>query len=116
MSVGITSTWSTLFPSLWADRMRKTIVRCASCNLAKSDRMSGLDPITGEETALFHPRVQTWHEHFRWAADQRTLIGLTTTGRTTIVVLDMNSTLRQDARELWFLTKNYRPGKIIPGQ
>ncbi|HLK56764.1 MAG TPA: HNH endonuclease signature motif containing protein [Chthonomonadaceae bacterium] len=76
---------------------------CASCNLAKSDRVSGVDPLTGEEVALFHPRVQKWQEHFRWAEDQRTLIGLTATGRATIVALVMNSELRQAARELWFL-------------
>jgi 5-methylcytosine-specific restriction endonuclease McrA len=39
---------------------------CASCNLAKSDRSSAHDPLTGEATALFHPRTQNWQEHFRW--------------------------------------------------
>ena len=76
---------------------------CASCNLAKSDRISGVDPLTEQETALFHPRVQIWQEHFQWAEDRRTLTGLTSTGRATIVALDMNSELRQEARNLWFL-------------
>ena len=75
---------------------------CASCNLAKSNRVAGRDPATGEETALFHPRQQLWHEHFEWSVDQKTLIGLTPTGRATIACLDMNNALQQLARPYWF--------------
>ena len=42
---------------------------CASCNLAKSDRISARDPLLGDETALFHPRGQNWADHFRWSDD-----------------------------------------------
>jgi HNH endonuclease len=76
---------------------------CASCNLAKSDRSSALDPQTGKETALFHPRIQNWQEHFGWGEDQQTLIGLTATGRATIAGLSLNSELRQVARQFWFM-------------
>ncbi len=75
---------------------------CASCNLAKSDRASAHDPLTGEETPLFNPRTQRWQEHFRWVEDHKTLEGLTATGRATIVCLDLNSELRQAARRFWF--------------
>jgi HNH endonuclease len=75
---------------------------CASCNLAKADRGSGRDPLTGEEVLLFDPRTQIWRDHFAWAEDQRTLTGLTATGRATITTLDMNSELRQAARPFWF--------------
>jgi len=75
---------------------------CASCNLAKSDRSSALDPQTGEETALFHPRTQNWQDHFRWGEDQQTLFGLTATGRATILGLNLNNELRRIARQLWF--------------
>lgn len=75
---------------------------CASCNLAKSDRISARDPLTGIEVPLFHPRNQVWQEHFRWTEDQRTLVGLTSSGRATLVCLDLNSELRQAAREFWF--------------
>jgi len=75
---------------------------CASCNLAKADRISATDPLTTEVTLLFHPCTQDWHDHFRWGEDQRTLVGLTATGRATIAALDMNNELRQAARQLWF--------------
>ena len=75
---------------------------CASCNLAKADRAFATDPLTAEETLLFHPRTQEWDNHFRWDEDQRTLLGLTATGRATIAALDMNNELRQAARQLRF--------------
>jgi hypothetical protein len=43
-----------------------------------------------------------WSEHFSWEEDQRTVIGRTAIGRATITALDMNSELRQTARQLWF--------------
>lgn len=75
---------------------------CASCNLAKSDRSFWLDPLTDEQEALFHPRQQIWREHFAWSEDQKTLVGLTATGRATIACLDMNNALQQLARPYWF--------------
>jgi hypothetical protein len=77
---------------------------CASCNRAKSDKRTGVDPQTGKEVALFNPRRQVWQDHFRWADDRETLIGLTATGRATVATLDMNSELRKEACRLWFET------------
>jgi hypothetical protein len=74
---------------------------CASCNLAKADRIAGQDPVTGQELLLFHPRIHLWHEHFAWS-DNHTLIGRTPIGRATIAALDMNSEFRLAARHLWF--------------
>jgi 5-methylcytosine-specific restriction endonuclease McrA len=75
---------------------------CASCNLAKADRVRGIDPLTGHDVPPYHPRIHAWHEHFRWAEDHCTLVGVTVTGRATVAALDMNSELRQAAREFWF--------------
>lgn len=76
---------------------------CASCNLAKGNRMSGLDPLTRSEVALFNPRTQIWSEHFKWAGDCQSIEGITPCGRATVVALDMNnSDLRRQARLLWF--------------
>lgn len=72
---------------------------CASCNLAKADRVRGVDPLTGDEAVpLFHPRVDDWQEHFSWSPDRRTLMGRTARGRATIAALDLNGELRQSAR------------------
>ena len=75
---------------------------CASCNLAKSDRVSGSDFLSGTNAPLFHPRLQFWGNHFAWSEDQRQLIRQTATGRATVAMLGMNSELRQAARQLWF--------------
>ena len=64
----------------------------------------GIDPQTGTEAPIFDPRRQHWSDHFRWAEDQQTLIGLTRTGRATIAALDLNSDFRLEARRLWFQT------------
>lgn len=85
-----------------SDAEANRALACASCNLAKANRMSGRDPLTGEEVPLFHPRIQLWEEHFSWSEDQRMLTGRTATGRATIPALDMNSELRLAARPLWF--------------
>ena len=85
-----------------SDAESNRALACASCNLAKADRVSSEDPLTGVGTPLFNPRAQTWEEHFRWADDQEWLEGLTAAGRATVAALDMNSDLRRAARQLWF--------------
>lgn len=85
-----------------SDEESNRALECASCNLAKSDRVSTLDPLTGQETSLFQPRTQRWQDHFRWATDQESLIGITATGRATVLCLDINSELRRVARRFWF--------------
>jgi hypothetical protein len=61
---------------------------CQHCNLHKGPNLSGIDPDTGNVVALFHPRRDSWEDHFA-LADFR-LIGLTSTGRATVRVLAMN--------------------------
>jgi len=75
---------------------------CASCNLAKGERVSAADPASGKTVRLFNPRRQAWGDHFAWAADCRMVVGLTATGRATVAALDLNSELRRAAREFWF--------------
>ena len=45
-----------------------------------------------------------WDQHFRWGDDQQRLIGLSPTGRATVVALDLNAEARLEARRLWFAT------------
>jgi hypothetical protein len=61
---------------------------CFSCNLRKGSNLSGLDPIDRKLTRLFHPRTDSWDEHFAW--EGAWLRGKTAIGRTTIAVLDIN--------------------------
>lgn len=71
------------------DDLENLALACIDCNLAKSSNLSGLDPVTGLLTPLFHPRRDRWAEHFAW--QDLEIVGLTAVGRTTVIVLNMNS-------------------------
>ena len=70
---------------------------CPSCNLKKSDLVSGRDPETGTVVPLFNPRRDAWEEHFRW--EGYCLVGQTAIGRSLIALFDLNSPRRQLIRE-----------------
>ncbi len=59
------------------------------CNSHKGPNIAGIDPESGPLSRLYHPRSDSWGEHFRWSG--ATLAGLTPIGRTTIEVLGINS-------------------------
>lgn len=61
---------------------------CVSCSLRKAARRTAIDPETGEDAPLFHPRRAEWQDHFQW--DGVRVIGLTATGRSTVAALQMN--------------------------
>jgi hypothetical protein len=65
---------------------------CSHCNLHKGPNLTGLDPDGRQIARLFNPRQDLWHEHFAW--DGPLVVGLTATGRASIVVLNMNSGIR----------------------
>jgi hypothetical protein len=67
-----------------------------SCSLREGACAHAIDPQTGAETALFHPRRDTWREHFRW--DGVRVVGLTPVGRATIAALQLNRPLAQAIR------------------
>jgi hypothetical protein len=74
---------------------------CRRCNEKKRDQVTGVDPLTGISTQLFHPHLQKWREHFVWDQPAVKLIGVTSIGRATIVALDMNNPLITFARRRW---------------
>lgn len=70
---------------------------CPGCNLKKSNRMVAIDPTTGEETRLFHPRIDRWGEHLTWQS--YSLVGLTPIGRALITAFDLNHERRRRVRQ-----------------
>lgn len=62
---------------------------CPHCNLHKGPNLTGIDPDSGEICRLFHPRRDTWADHFR--AEGTRIEGQTAIGRTTAWVLDLNA-------------------------
>ncbi len=63
---------------------------CQGCNNHKGIRTQGRDPETDTIAPLFHPRQHLRREHFAWNEDYTQLIGLTPTGRATVIVLHLN--------------------------
>jgi hypothetical protein len=74
---------------------------CVGCNGFKLDFQIGIDPDTKKESSLFNPRTQNWHEHFKWNDDGLNIIGLTATGRATVVRLRMNRDAVVNSRRRW---------------
>ncbi len=74
---------------------------CASCNLSKQAATYGVDPVTGDNVALFNPRTQGWNDHFGWSSDFATIVGLTPAGRATVVRLKMNTLRQVLSRRVW---------------
>jgi hypothetical protein len=74
---------------------------CRSCNLHKSNQLTGWDDVGDVESPLFNPRTDRWVEHFEADIDRGEIRGLTTIGRATVGRLRMNDTTQVAARLLW---------------
>ena len=79
---------------------------CFNCNVAKGTNLSGIDPATGIMERLYHPRRDLWSEHFSWNGPE--IVGLTSVGRTTVAVLNLNHGIRIRQRQL-FLKAGWIP-------
>ena len=69
---------------------------CWRCNRFKGSDLGSFDPDTGEFAFLFNPRTQVWIEHFTLTAGQ--IVGRSPEGRTTAVLLKLNSPERIQER------------------
>ena len=72
------------------DRFENLALCCFACNRRKSGQIDGRDPRSNKIVRLFNPRIHKWHEHFAWAKDKLTIIGLTPIGRATVKTLELN--------------------------
>jgi hypothetical protein len=77
-------------------RLNNLALACLPDNKHKGPNLAGIDPLTGKLVALFHPRRQRWHRHFRWKGP--VLVGRTQTGRATVRVLAINAPDRVQLR------------------
>jgi HNH endonuclease len=66
---------------------------CVGCNVRKSNKTHAPDPIDGEIAPLYNPRVHRWIDHFCWSNDSWLILGLTPTGRASVVALSLNRPL-----------------------
>lgn len=74
---------------------------CRSCNLSKSNHVGGRDDETESTAPLFHPRRDSWEDHFQFNAKSGIISGKTASGRVTVERLRMNSRLQCAARVQW---------------
>jgi hypothetical protein len=79
-----------------SDDLSNLALACDRCNLHKGPNLAAIDPQTGSVAILFHPRRDSWNEHFRWANAE--IVGQTPSGRATVQLLHMNSKRRLQLR------------------
>ena len=90
-----------------ADDEANLALACRSCNVHKGSRLTAPDPDTGTGAPLFHPREQTWADHFVLDFDAGAVRGRTPTGRATAEALRMNDPVQLVARQLWMQLRLY---------
>ncbi|HYW18383.1 MAG TPA: HNH endonuclease [Nodularia sp. (in: cyanobacteria)] len=73
-----------------ANSIDNLALACFHCNRQKSDKLKAFDEQSLSEVPLFNPRTDSWQEHFIWSTDTLSIIGLTPTGRATVVALAFN--------------------------
>jgi hypothetical protein len=84
-----------------SDDMENLCLACELCNQFKWTKTHGIDPETGQQPALFHPRQHIWSEHFTWRLGGEEISGLTACGRATISALSLNNELAKVVRRNW---------------
>ncbi len=70
--------------------MENLALACQGCNNHKYNRTEGVDPVSRKNVPLYHPRKQRWSEHFVWNRDFTQILGITPTGRATVILLNLN--------------------------
>lgn len=78
------------------DGMENLALACNHCNLHKGPNLTSLDPDGCRLVPLFHPRVDVWTDHFKM--ENGIISGITSTGRTTVFLLEMNASHRVELR------------------
>ncbi|MGI8669239.1 MAG: HNH endonuclease [Aridibacter sp.] len=74
---------------------------CSTCNNSKYNKIEGFDLKTKQNAPLFNPRLQNWHEHFKWSKAASKIIGKTKIGRATISALNLNRERFIKVRKNW---------------
>jgi hypothetical protein len=76
-----------------SDEPENLAAACYRCNEFKGSKTHAPDPATSTLVPLFNPRQQSWTEHFTWANGGTHIVGLTPTGRATVIALRLSLTM-----------------------
>ena len=94
-----------------SDELENLALSCQGCNNHKFPRTALLDPITKLEAQLFHPRIDLWSDHFIWSEDYSRIIGLTPTGRASVIALQLNRDGVVNLRQALFALGKHPPNR-----
>lgn len=92
------------------DNLSNLSLSCQRCNNHKFTAVEATDPLTGRKVPLFHPRQDSWFEHFAWTEDYSIVRGLTPTGRATVERLQLNRAGVVNLRRLLTAAGEHPPG------
>lgn len=103
-----------------SNKVDNLALACRRCNERRYNFTTCFDPQTGEEVAVFNPRLQKWTDHFIWTADGLKVVGITSIGRATCDRLDLNDDFHnqgfiQASRQLW-IQAGWHPPSDDPRQ
>lgn len=84
-----------------ANEFENLALSCRSCNVFKSNFLTGIDESGYETQRLFNPRIDEWTEHFELNPQTLEISALSEVGRGTILRLRFNSEKQRQARILW---------------
>lgn len=91
-----------------SDDLENLCAACYRCNEYKGAKAHAVDPQTGELAPLFNPRTRYWSDHFEWANGGTHIVGLTPTGRATVIALRLNNDYVVEARTAW-IARSWHP-------
>ncbi len=89
---------------------------CQGCNGFKHTRIKARDPVTGKIVPLYHPRRHHWAEHFTWSDDYLEILGLTPTGRATVVALRLNRSEVVNLRRILVAFNEHPPTHLLASE
>jgi HNH endonuclease len=87
---------------------------CSNCNSHKSNKIEAEDPLSAKVVPLFHPRRMDWDEHFTWSDDTLLMIGISPSGRATVMLLTTNRSGVMNLRQLLSERGQHPPERIKP--
>ena len=94
-----------------ATSIENLCLSCPTCNRYQSDRTFGAGNEQTRMTALFHPHLEAWNDHFSWSEDATELIGLTPTGMATTGLINEDTNVKQTLLCDWRLTNLGHPAQ-----
>jgi hypothetical protein len=73
--------------------------------------LASIDPETGQQVNLFRPREDRWDDHFTMQSG--VIFGLSSIGRATVELFNMNNLRRIELREQWLQEDELPPSRSL---